>query len=81
MDQFISGLGPPIKIICKHPDLAEPLFVTGRATSPTAEEVLSLVKYEDVDDKHKLFFQKYVRQECKCTFSLIIYLISIFNTD
>ena len=66
LGQFISGLGPLIKIVRKHPDLAEPLFVTGHATSPTAEEILSLVRYEDVDDKHK---------------ALIIYLISIFNID
>ena len=67
LDQFISGLGPLINIVRKHPDLAAPLFVAGCATPPTSEEVLSLVKYEDVDDKHKEFFQKYVREECKCT--------------
>ena len=70
LDQFISGLGPLISIVRKYPDLAAPLFVAGRATPPTAEEVLSLVRYEDVDDKHKEFFQKYVREECKYTFSL-----------
>ena len=53
-------------------DVAAPLLVAGHVTPPpTAEEVLSLVTYEDVDDKHKEFFQKYVREECKYTFSLI----------
>ena len=70
LGQFISGLGPLINIVRKYSDLAAPLFVAGRATPPTAEEVLSLVRYEEVDDKHKEFFQKYVREECKYTFSL-----------
>jgi hypothetical protein len=72
LDQFISGLGPLINIVCKYPDLAAPLFMTGHATPITAEEVLSLVEYEDVDDKHKELFQKYVREESKYTFSLFV---------
>ena len=72
LDQFISGLGPLINIVRNYPDLAAPLFMTGHATPITAEEVLSLVEYEDVDDKHKEFFQKYVREESKYTFSLFV---------
>ena len=79
LDQFISGLGPLINIVRKHPDLAAPLFVAGCATPPTSEEVLSLVKYEDVDDKHKEFFQKYVREECKCTALIIQYVPRILK--
>ena len=55
LDQFISGLGPLINIVRKYPDLAVPLFMAGHARPPTAEQVFSLVKYEDVDDKHKEF--------------------------
>ena len=63
-----AELDPLINIVRKHPDLAKPLFVAGRVKPPTAEEILSLVEYENVDDKHKEFFQKYVRAECKYTF-------------
>ena len=60
--------GSSYNIVRKYPDLAVPLFVAGRATP---EEVLSLVRYEDIDHKPKAFFQKYVGEECKYTFSLL----------
>ena len=76
LDQFISGLGPLISIVRKHPDLAAPLFLAGSAKPPSAEEVLSIVEYENVDDKYKEFFQNYVKAECKYSFSFIYMLSS-----
>jgi hypothetical protein len=60
LDQFMSGLGPLINLICKHPDQTEPLLVAGQAKSPSAEDLLSLVEYEEVDEVRKDFFKQYV---------------------
>ena len=65
LDQFRTGLGPIVDIICKHPNNAKPLLQAGHNKPLTANEILPLVKFDDIDEKHKEFFQEYLRTECK----------------
>ena len=65
LDQFMAGLGPLINLVREHPDQAEPLFVVGYSKSLSADDILSLVEYEDVDTMHKEFFNHYVCTECE----------------
>ena len=60
LDQFVSGLGPLVDVIKQHPKKMEPLLVAGTKKPLTAEEFLSLVEYEDVDDSLKQHFIHYV---------------------
>ena len=53
LDQFMSGLGPLIKLVRQHPDQAEPIFVAGYSKTVSAEDILPLVDYEDVDSMTK----------------------------
>lgn len=61
LDQFISGLGPLHALITKHPTKTECLFVTGNESPPTAEELLSLMVFEDVQPNIVNFFNKYLK--------------------
>ncbi len=58
LDQFVLGLGPLVDIK-QHPKKMEPLFLAGSEKLPTAEEFLSLVEYEDVNDSLKQHFIRY----------------------
>ena len=63
LDQFMSGLGPLVNVIHEHPTIAEPLLVAGHGKPPTADDLLSLITYENVDDEHKEFFKQYISTE------------------
>lgn len=60
----MSGLGPLLSLIRNHPKLTEPLLLFGNDTPPKEKEFLALVEFEDVGDKHKEFFTRYVTEEC-----------------
>lgn len=63
LDQFLIGLGPLVESIRQYPDVMEPLFVAACAKPPTADDLLSLVEFECVDDDLKQYFTRYVRAE------------------
>jgi hypothetical protein len=60
LDQFVLGLGPLVDIIKQHPKTMEPLFLAGSEKLLTAEEFLSLVEYDNVNDSLKQHFIRYV---------------------
>ena len=60
LDQFVCGLGPLVDVIRQHPKKMEPLFLAGGKNPVTAEEFLSLIVYEDVNDSLKQQFIRYV---------------------
>ncbi|XP_028400817.1 apoptosis-resistant E3 ubiquitin protein ligase 1-like [Dendronephthya gigantea] len=69
----MSGLGPLLNLIRNHPNLTEPLLVFGNDKPPTEKEFLALVEFEDVDDKHKEFFTRYVTEESERLSELLMF--------
>mgnify|MGYP002803387056 FL=1 len=63
LDQFLIGLGPVAEFIRKYPNIMEQIFVTGHAQQPTADDFLSLIEYDGVDDEIKEFFIRYLQAE------------------
>lgn len=61
LDQFVCGMGPLVNIIKQHPKQMEPLFLAGSKKPPSAEEFLSLLEYENVNDLVKQHFIRYVQ--------------------
>ncbi|CAB3994643.1 Hypothetical predicted protein [Paramuricea clavata] len=62
VDQFMEGLGPLLWKIKNHPEKFEPLFVAGACEPPLSEDLFSIVDYDDVDERMKEYFTRYVRE-------------------
>ena len=62
VDQFMEGLGPLLQRIKNHPETFEPLFVAGACEPPLSEDLFSIVDYDDVDERMKEYFTRYVRE-------------------
>ncbi|CAB3995635.1 Hypothetical predicted protein [Paramuricea clavata] len=62
VDQFMEGLGPLLQRIKNHPEKFEPLFVAGACKPPLSEDLFSIVDYDDVDERMKEYFTRYVRE-------------------
>ncbi|XP_028413666.1 G2/M phase-specific E3 ubiquitin-protein ligase-like [Dendronephthya gigantea] len=73
LDQFVCGMGPLVDIIKKHPKEIEPLFLAGTKKPLSAEEFLSLVEYEDVNDEVKQHFIRYVELPATRVNSLLMF--------
>jgi hypothetical protein len=62
VDQLMEGLGPLLQRIKNHPEKFEPLFVAGACEPPLSEDLFSIVDYDDVDERMKEYFTRYVRE-------------------
>ena len=80
LDQFVSGLGRITNLISCHTEKAKSLLESGSAKPLTAEDLMSLVEFEDVDDLRKDFFNRYVLTERKFK-SLFFYSVSNYYVE
>jgi hypothetical protein len=60
LDQFVRGLGPLLTIIKEHPEKAECLLLVGNTNPPTSQELLSVMKFVDVQPNIIELFKQYL---------------------
>lgn len=65
LDQFLLGPSPFVDNIGRNPELMEPLFVAGSSKPPTADDLLSLTEFDDVEDCIKEYFTQYISLRSK----------------